>query len=116
MRSSHHSQVGPTIDSYASPLIVLQFTSNCVALRPAAASRFSATGSGGPGWWPVDATIHARAFHPPLASQQHPTERLGPQVHGEDLVILAVNPERFPVNSVVFDLSDQNIVDNSTCT
>jgi len=37
-------------------------------------------------------------------------------VNGEDLVILAVNPERFPVNSVVFDLSDQNIVDNSTCT
>ena len=37
-------------------------------------------------------------------------------MHGEDLVIVAVNPERFPVNSVVFDLSDQNIVDNSTCT
>ena len=114
MRSSHHIQVGPT--SYDSPLIVLQFTSNCVALRPAAASRFSATGSGGPGWWPVDATIHARAFRPPHPSQQHFTERFGPQVHGEDLVILAVNPERFPVNSVVFDLSDQNIVDNSTCT
>ena len=44
---------------------------------PKGAHKFSATGSGGPGWWPIDTTIHA---------------------HGRDLVISAVNPERFSVS------------------
>ena len=64
-----------------------------LAPAPQLASKFSATGSSAEGRWGVDATIH---------------------VHGSDFVIVAANPERFAVNSVVFDLSAIRIKPNAT--
>jgi hypothetical protein len=64
-----------------------------LAPAPDTAGLFSATGSGGPGWWPIDVAIH---------------------IHGQDLVICAVNPERFAISNVVFDLSAQRVTPNAT--
>ena len=57
--------------------------------KPTGAARVSAFGGSTAGWWPLDIVVHQ---------------------YKNDFIITAANPERFPVMSVVFDVSALNIV------